>query len=199
MEEQNKYYKPTIEEIHVGWEGEACFVSGGGWVRIDFSKEGEDSFVIHEPKDKEAAKCWSKYCIEEQGKGWEDNIERSYETAVIILKDNRLRGKYLDQSDIESLGWEHTEEKTNEYGITQIEGRVDKKYPGIILAEPMGVFWNIVVAPVQKNNVTPKIVITKTEWGGFTGAVRTDDIYNGTCPSINELRKIMQLVGILEQ
>ena len=112
MEEQNKYYKPTIEEIHVGWEGEACFSSYAGYAIIDFSTD-EKSFELHEPEDKEAAKYWSKFWLIEKESLFTANNTRNHETALMLLKDNRLRGKYLDQSDIESLGWTDVEVLTD--------------------------------------------------------------------------------------
>jgi hypothetical protein len=172
MEEQNKYYTPTIEELHVGWEGEASFVSGGGWVMIDFSKEGEDSFVIHEPKDKEAAKCWSKFWLIEEESLFTANNTRNYETAVMLLKDNRLRGKYLDQEDIESLGWIDgiTEGNTSRYNMSA------RDYKDRIF--------------LLIDNPTRQIRIVLQKGLG-------DTLFWGECKSKNELRKIMQWVGIM--
>ena len=138
--------------------------------------------------------CWHSYdnptFEHDIFNGWEIDTLKKY------LADGALRVKYLDQSDIESCGWEKVEESTNQYGIVEIRGRIDKKYDGIEWAEPMGMFWNICCAPVQRNNSISKIAITETEWGGFAGSITTVDVYKGECKSINELRKIMQWLNI---
>jgi hypothetical protein len=180
MEQQNKYYTPTIEELYVGWEGEACFSSYAGYAIVDFSTS-EKSFELHEPEDKEAAKHWSKFWLIEEESLFTANNTRNYETAVMLLKDNRLRGKYLDQEDIESLGWkwsgtiygEKMASKTSIYTLSTGTEKKDTKENR----------WQIRYSyDNQKASITQGI-----NWMRFFGE----------CKSKNELRKIMQWVGIM--
>lgn len=69
MEENNKYYTPTIEEFHVGFEYELLTLKGD----------------------------WLKSIIDTQ----------SIFTVLRYYSTN-TRVKYLDQEDIESLGWNYT-------------------------------------------------------------------------------------------
>jgi hypothetical protein len=167
MEEQNKYYTPDISELHVGWEGEACFSSYAGYAIIDFSTD-EKSFELHEPEDKEAAKYWSKFWLIEKESLFTDNNTRNHETALMLLKDNRLRGKYLHQSDIESLGWEFDKSRgiPLEYHYTKEVNL--KKY--------------------KLTKLSTKIHIGILQQG--------NTLYEGECKSINELRKIMEWLNI---
>ena len=73
-----KYYTPTIEEFHVGFEFELAY---------SFTKNGvrqEDLFVEH--------------TIE---------VNSDLELIQTQIKENLIRVKYLDRKDIESLGFEH--------------------------------------------------------------------------------------------
>lgn len=79
--ENNLYYTPTIEEFHVGFEYE--YMNGDMWeeseMRIqDYKSDGPDY---------ERSDSW-----------FEEEILGGIRT---------VRVKYLDQSDIESLGWIH--------------------------------------------------------------------------------------------
>jgi hypothetical protein len=67
---ENKYYTPTIEEFHVGFEYE------------DGSLYGKNE--------------WTKLIV---------STQHSLEETEYILQTNRIRVKYLDSSDIESLGF----------------------------------------------------------------------------------------------
>ncbi len=171
MEEQNKYYTPDISELHVGYECEHTS-NMSAFICEDYDDVVKDKLTSTDLR-------WYITWGEEEG-----GLEKF------------VRTKYLDQSDIEGCGWEKVEESSDRFGILEIRGRIDKKYPGIVWAEPMGVFWNICCAPVQINNPVPKVSITKTEWGGFTGGKTTVDVYAGECKSINELKKIMQWLNI---
>jgi hypothetical protein len=76
----NKYYTPSLEEFHVGFEFE--YLSG-----VD--SEGED---------------WSTRVF--------DQVYENYDFPILDAGeklDSSFRVKYLDQSDIESLGWKDGE------------------------------------------------------------------------------------------
>lgn len=175
MEQQNedkKYYVPDIEDIHYGYDME--------WL----NKANDSSFVL----DGVEKDTWTKWDYEFQG--------YSIKGIKNLIADKRLRVPYLDKEQIEELGWNTESYQPNDYGILEYRGRIDKKYPGITWAEPMGVFWNICAAPKQKNNEIPKISITETEWGGFAGSRTTRDTYTGECKDKNTLKYIMKLLKI---
>lgn len=82
--DEKKYYTPSIEEFHVGFEYES-FV--------------DDPDVITAPS-------WIKVAIDH----WVvDYLAYSWRKEI---EDQRIRVKHLDQEDIESLGWAHDKELT---------------------------------------------------------------------------------------
>lgn len=81
MDNQNKYYTPTIEEFHVGFEYE----------RLAYDED---------PKGKHVTVKYPCEYIEYQQRL--SALEESLKTPKF-----GIRVKYLDQSDIESLGWEY--------------------------------------------------------------------------------------------
>ena len=75
---ENKYYTPTIEEFHVGFECEVATISSNG------------------------NENWSKELI---GPTWFNSIgQNNIKESIIELGTYRV--KYLDKEDIESLGFE---------------------------------------------------------------------------------------------
>ena len=188
MEQQNKYYTPDISELHVGWEGEACFVSSCGWIMIDFNKDGSGSLELHEPEDKEAAKFWSKFWLIEKESLFTDNNTRNHETALMLLKDNRLRGKYLDQSDIESLGWENCRKLTDWFGKNDKPNQVGFDMQNMML----GYDYDSHILAITVTDPT-KSEDGKTEVYDYPKNVKW---FRGECKSINELRKLMEWLNI---
>ena len=85
----DKYYIPTIEEFYVGFEYEYLTVNNE-WVK--------DAFMSTKPKDTE---------------------QMDFNTIKSILKDypEELRVKYLDDDDIESLGFKFDVKTNNLKGI----------------------------------------------------------------------------------
>ncbi len=89
--EENKYYTPSIEEFHVGFEYEAFYGWGEGEYNINYKEQ------------------WNKKTVTDINKS-------SYERAIYHVSiynngkpvenwDKEIRVKCLDQEDIESLGW----------------------------------------------------------------------------------------------
>jgi hypothetical protein len=93
----------------------------------------------------------------------------------MLLKDNRLRGKYLDQSDIESCGWIHTG------GQLISSGRQDYEKGNWCLS------YN---TRHHTLNVFIKDPSLEENYPSNCGTFR------GECKSINELRKIIKWLNI---
>lgn len=166
MEQQNKYYTPSIEELHVGYECELSLQSSTGWYMFDFSGETPTEFI---PFPDGPFRHWSKVPIIEK----EDLFNNGREIQVFIdaLKDNRVRTKYLDQSDIESCGWEYDGNDTDGW---------NKYY--LFTGDTS---WYL------HHGYNNEILIIKYENHKSKGT-----FYNGECKSINELRKIMKWLNI---
>ena len=114
----DKYYTPTIEEFHVGFEYEVTMMSSGGLVMMNFKDNTNET--ISEPNHKIWEKTVVTSTMADTGKmitmpfndgtlTYEDTTlpydHRSIEDIVSLLKSDQIRVKYLDQEDIESLGF----------------------------------------------------------------------------------------------
>jgi hypothetical protein len=93
MTSKEKYYTPTIEEFHVGFEYE--YNNNHVW--------------MHEPTKGE----WKK---EEYINGVGQDGESDYHEIMNMLEHNEVRVKHLDREDIESLGWEDCDTPTGYAG-----------------------------------------------------------------------------------
>jgi len=102
----DKYYTPAIEEFHVGFEFESNTFSTSFAV-LDFQDPTKD--VVSE-----STPTWIK---ETFGLHHFSIWNSSYDFKM-VLDDNRLRVKYLDKEDIESLGFEDS----NDRGMTENYG-----------------------------------------------------------------------------
>lgn len=115
----DKYYTPTIEEFHVGFEYEVTMMSSGGLIMMNFKDNTNET--ISEPNHKIWEKTVVTSTMADTGKmitmpfndgtlTYEDTTlpydHRSIEDIVSLLKSDQIRVKYLDQEDIESLGFE---------------------------------------------------------------------------------------------
>lgn len=101
---ENKYYTPSIEEFHVGFEFEIHLMSVGGLVILDGATK-----EVHRLSEADI-------------KVWEPTI---YNNDVIfgrplseiqeLISNSQIRVKYLDREDIESLGWLHTDRSIDDW------------------------------------------------------------------------------------
>ena len=90
----NKYYTPTIEEFHVGFEYEFHGMTTGGLSILD--TKNNKSKTIQKPH----IKIWNKEII------YKDSIfNRNLTSISELINSNQIRVKYLDKEDIESLGF----------------------------------------------------------------------------------------------
>ncbi len=78
MSEESKYYTPNISEFHVGFE-----------------------YQIYEDFDVNPTQEWHKQVYGRNGA----DAERIDHISEFSIKNNKVRVKYLDREDIESLGW----------------------------------------------------------------------------------------------
>lgn len=99
MQEEKKYYTPTIEEFHVGFEYE--YKSEDGKYSTFANSKGE----------------WIKKTFENEAEyGMEELTEfQSIESALQneYKRYGDVRVKYLDKEDIEALGWEKQLDRVN--------------------------------------------------------------------------------------
>jgi hypothetical protein len=80
--EENKYYTPTAEEFHIGFEYEI-----------------NTTYKVY---DQETLPEWIKASITKEN--WQSNMD-----CINLLK--RVRVKHLDREAIESLGWKYVPEE----------------------------------------------------------------------------------------
>jgi len=98
---ENKYYTPEISEFHVGFEYDTILESND-WGQI--------------PKELEGS--WHR-CIQS-----EEDFINYYEASSNLsdkLSSNKIRIKYLDQEDIESLGFKQDKDKVYRIIINDVE------------------------------------------------------------------------------
>ena len=95
----SRYYKPMLEEFHVGFEYEAyCF-------KVDVCQIPDDIEID------EYFKNYDKYPqVNRIDTGWKKSIVgnglfETTEDIPVLLRNDAARVKYLDKSDIEDLGW----------------------------------------------------------------------------------------------
>lgn len=102
----NLYYTPTIEEFYANFEFEYSYTSG----KLISTIEPESG--------------WKKDTFDWQ---WSETINDDWEHENEDFK-LRYRVKYLDQYDIESLGWKYDVNMSeSEYGSFYIEPGYDEK------------------------------------------------------------------------
>lgn len=104
MEEQSKYYTPSIDELYIGYKCQ----TKGPW---------QFGWTIESPGE------WRE---DEVDLGMFSYMERSQDT-IVDGKCSMIRTKYLDSQDIESLRWKHVG------GQLISEGRQDYEKPGFNL------------------------------------------------------------------
>lgn len=110
------------------------------------------------------------------------HIKLAYEEGVRIFKT-----KYLDKEDLESEGWKNDERYPK---LLYKEFDLDTKHCDDCYHK---VRYELTIGDVLENK---RVQIKKINFGGFTGGQDSQYIYDGFCPSINEFRKIENLLNI---
>lgn len=91
VKEDNKYYTPSIEDFHVGFEYE--IIPSIGFMIIDFENNNNNTIVKYAT---EFLKC--EWMIK-SGNLLGDGLPE----IKAAIKDSKIRVKYLDKEDIENL------------------------------------------------------------------------------------------------
>lgn len=122
-ETENKYYTPTIEEFHVGFEYEAEDYDGKGiffWAEEVYKGEEMRTFLIQELEDK---KIRVKYLDQEDIKslGW---VKGKYKSLNIYQK-----GNYIITTPLEAYNNTHV----IDISILKVIGEgIDRMFRGVI-------------------------------------------------------------------
>ena len=155
MTSQTKYYSPSIEEFHVGFRYQGYFKS---------ILKGE----VVEPQ-------------------WEDRVFKSghkiYAGNDILIPEN-CRVKYLDQQDIEELGWVYR-------GAHWFYKR--DSYYEIIEDEHTNYFLHI----HGDESKRPYSIILGSPNNGYS-LEGSDHLFNGEIKNFNELERLMKQLKIKE-
>lgn len=96
---ENKYYIPEIEDLHVGLEIEVVTSTVD---TIEFLKEDGSSELVQGEK----LVFWAAKTVSPFYDGYYSSTI-GIADAIIKLQDIEVRVKYLDQENIESLGWQY--------------------------------------------------------------------------------------------
>lgn len=138
--------------------------------------------------------------------GWYDwNISSvsELEDLKILIKTNEFRTKYLDKEDIESLEFKYVDEArldergdyirfSKEWSECPPDARCNDHY--------YGTYWiclnNREGCISFEGRCKPKLIIYKERHGGFVGGQEDFILFDGDCPSINELKYLMKLLNI---
>jgi len=146
MDSEQKYYTPSLDEFHVGFEYEEQH-TGGYWIK----KNSPERCVWTE-------KQIGQHPIKING-------------YLFSLDLNKIRVKYLDEEDINNLGWKETSL----------------------------IFMHGNMACYKHVNLTFYLYKSRDKYVIFDGKDMPDgvDYFNGTIKNKSELKKIMQQIQII--
>jgi hypothetical protein len=155
---ENKYYTPTIEEFHIGFEYEHLS-SNFPDINNKFFKPCIYDYSM-------ASLLWERMIVNKEG-----NLIKELVPAILkVIESKQCRVKFLDKSDIESLGWEEFTYKT-----------ID----GFIMFEKL--------LTINYNYKEPVVDISYLPTFKNQGLSR---IFRGTIKNKSELIKLMQQLNI---
>lgn len=160
---ENKYYTPSVEDIHVGYEGQ-----------------------------------YHNVCMDERGKKefnydrWDTTILSKINVEIMLKYGiNSFRTPYLTREQIEKEGWIKVDNKFNDtqriFHIPDYELKTEFGSLRLYIPDLDKVYEDIRIEKYTKGN--PNDV-----WSMSSFYI----IYRGPCPSINEFRKIVKLLGIVK-
>lgn len=164
---ENEYYTPELESFHIGFEYEFHGMTTGGLVIMDM-KEGTVEEV-----SKPTHKVWSKETLTLD---FLDNGYRSLSDIQRLIESDQIRVKYLDQEDIEELGF--TYQGSDMMGGKHFEKRVEKY-----------INHDTILRLIQIQGRVQ--IVTQHEGGpddnGYT-------VFNGLIKNKSELKRILKIV-----
>lgn len=193
---ENKYYTPSIEEFHVGFEFEwkRDYEDDSEWKELDYNS----SIYFGYDADKNLDKWNRIYNIngficpkcnydedKEKNNSMVDIPIHLILTGFHFNENINFRVKYLDKEDIESLGFENYKKDYNLW----FRKRIHKEHPGYIYITPTNFHgensWWI---------ETDTIVLNMDKSFSHNGIRST--IFNGTIKNLSELKVLLKQLGI---
>lgn len=174
--EELKYYIPDIEDIRVGYECEIHTMTTGGLIIMDMS-DGGKSETICEPH----IKCWESVKC-----GLDPWNERNPKDIIELLKNGQIRTPYLTKEQIEAEGWMLKAKSINLW----FESDTEK-------ASSLQELYRYKCYKMYLNyGLHDHIITIKGDFDGGSDFNNSDTLFEGFCPSINELRYICKLLKI---
>jgi hypothetical protein len=176
---ENKYYTPTIEEFHVGFEYEyrnTVRDSSGNQIKSMWKKE---TFGLDMP-------------------GW------NLETVFIMIQNDNIRVKYLDKEDIESLGFEKSKKNQwvgyEDYFSGNVSGEygyflyVTIHYPRLY-TKSKRVEDNLFKIIVHRHYTSNEYETSNIDYSLNTN--ESEVVFKGTIKNKHELERVLTMLNIL--
>ena len=168
---ENKYYQPTIDEFHVGFE---YYFSSAYQEGVSFTE------VTIDGKDYEPEVFNFDIWNYSRGKGesWKDLFEN-------MLKHDQIKVKYLDREDVESLGFKQLEDVINVFKYNtpySTQGLLDEKY---------WEYWHISL--LDRSDKYPNILIDNNK-----DYDNMCVLFEGKIKNKSELKILLKQLGISE-
>ena len=176
--EKDKYYTPSIEEFHVGFEYEQ-FVQDFKILSEPVQKGDEWSYEVNHLQDR-----WQKVEYE-----LDDFIEigADGEHEMISIDPNLIRVKFLDKEDIEELGFKFI--PTGEILQTGDNYIIDAYEKGFFSSGD-----NYTILTLYDDNFCH--IYSNVNWVGDPSAMST--IFTGKIKNKSELKVLLKQLGIIE-
>jgi len=152
----SRYYKPMLEEFHVGFEYEAhCF-------KVDVCQIPDDIEID------EYFKNYDKYPqVNRIDTGWKKSIVgnglfETTEDIPVLLRNDAARVKYLDKSDIEELGFTFLKADEETYLVYYIKEDVVLAYMDIPTTQWIEIYTTKTYDP-NGSRIVKAIINNKSE------------------------------------
>ena len=142
----------------------------------------EDLFIGYECEQYEPANTENDY-LGHYYESWDKITLDAWKIVDVAIKQKIIRTKYLDQEDIEKCGWIYREDSFHRKVVEEKGGIYTPTH-----------YWFV----MNNSNITltwypgQYVMIQKENPNYMLPSVK----YKGECKSINELRKIMKMIGI---
>lgn len=176
IHEELKYYTPDIEDIKVGYECEIHTMTTGGLIILDMLDK-EESKTIQQPNIEYWVPIKCDLDI------WDNKTPHQ---IVKLLNNNQVRTPYLTKEQIEAEGWIFKIKSVDLWFESDAEKASNlQDFYGYKCYK---LFLNY---GLHDNKIKIK--------GDFTGGCnfnKADTLFEGFCPSVNELRIICKLLNI---